>query len=283
VRHIIVPSLPFKAENPNLLTTKAVNISEESPAADRLALQIVQAREQGLLIQYDKGSDGLAQATTADGNVWTDLPFLVPDMTRYWLEGHTGLSSAQRLSFSKFLAKLASSGVGIDDGLCRIALTTFREALETPRLLGTLADQQQEENTSRLEAELSIAAYLPSVNVWFSWAGLKIIQLSEKEKSWPAGEHGPGSLFRCADTELSMPVGFCASRWIFWLTRLESLAKSFRDSGEDSLSALATGVMNSMLIVADTTGGRLKKDLGAAYLSGTVQHRPVAQDLSHTQ
>lgn len=264
-----------------------MNTSEDHPAMDRLVLQVVHAREQGLLIRSAIGgqSEGLAQATTTEGNVWTDLPFLVPDMTKYWLEGHAGLSSAQRLSFSKFLAKLAAASVGRDDGLCEIALATFREALETQRPLGALADQQQGEDSSRQEADLTIAACLPSVNVWLSWAGLKIIQLSEKEKSWSTTTSvtsHPGPLVRQGGTELGTSVGFCAARWIFWLTRLESLAKSFRNAGEDALSAFTTGVMENMLIVVDATGGHLKKDFGIAYSSGTVQHSAAPQDPSHT-
>ena len=251
------------------------NISEDSPGLDRLALQIVQAREQDLLVR-DSGtaSEGLVQASTSDGNVWTDLPFLVPDMTKYWLEGRASMSSAQRLSFTKFLASLACAGVGRDDGLCGIALATLRETLETPRALGTSADQQQVEDSSRLEAELSVAAYLPSANAWLSWAGLKIVQLSEQ--SWnkcfaPIGE--PGSLL--GDSE----PGFCAARWIYWLARLEGLATSFRDAGEDSLAAFATGMMDNMLITIEETGGVLRKDLDAAYANGTLRHRTVAQEL----
>ncbi|KAK3385292.1 hypothetical protein B0H63DRAFT_559929 [Podospora didyma] len=283
----------------------SINISEEHPAADRLAMQVITAREQGLLIRDvdpGKGTDdeSLTQATTADGNVWTDLPFLVSDMTKYWLEEHAGLSSAQRLRFSNFLAKLAAAGVGRDDGLCRIALATFRQALETPRhSLGTSADQQQAEDASRLEAQLTIAAYLPSVNSWLNWASLKIIQLSETGKSWiPAAgssehEEELGGLFQhdvVVDTDDGLAatptlattgtasLGFSVSRWIFWLTRLESLAESFRDSGEDALAGLATGMMDNMLIVADATGGKLKKNLEAAYQSGKVQHGPANKE-----
>lgn len=242
----------------------------------RLAFQIVQEREQGLLTRLD--GDKSTQAAMSDGNIWTNLPFLVPDMTKYWVEG-SGLSSAQRLSFSKFLANLASAGVGKDDGLCGIALVTFRQALETPRPLGTFADQEQEEDTSRAETDLSIAAYLPSVNSWLSWAGLKMIQMSEEGKSWQSsGEDGrvTGPLFPNTDTVQGTPiVGFSIPRWIFWAARLESLSKSFQDAGEDELATMSIRVMENMLILVEATGGRLRKDLEAAYVSGTLQHRTV--------
>jgi len=262
-----------------------VNISEDSPAADRLALQIVQMREQGPLVR-DSPKGDVIEATTSDGRLWADLPFLVSDMAQYWVQDHAAMSSPQRLRFAKFLAKLASAGVGGDDGLCTsIALRAFRQALEMPRPLGTLADQDQVEDASRSEADLSVAALLPSVNVWFSWAGLKLIQLCEAEKAHPPGpatqgKYGPGPLVGSAGTAESVddrgPVGFSIRRWLFWLTRLENLAGSFREAGEDALAAFATGTMDNMLITVEGTGGRLRRELAAAYLRGEVQHRPIS-------
>ena len=262
-----------------------VNISEDSPAADRLALQIVQMREQGPLVRDSPGEGAVkaAAAATSDGHVWTDLPFLVSDMAQYWVQDHAAMSSPRRLRFAKFLAKLASAGVGRDDGLCTgIALRAFRQALEMPRPLGTLADQDQVEDASRSEAGLSVAALLPSVNVWFSWAGLKLIQLCEAESpdSAAQGEYNPGPLVGSAGTadsvEHGAPLGFSIRRWLFWLTRLENLAGSFRDAGQDALAAFATGTMDNMLITVEGTGGRLRRELAAAYLRGEVQHRPIS-------
>ncbi|KAK5658026.1 hypothetical protein OQA88_2581 [Cercophora sp. LCS_1] len=257
----------------------SANISEDNPALDRLILEVIRVREHGPLVREDVNDNGLADAATSDGNAWTDLPFLIPDMTGYWLQNHAAMSSAQRLSFSKFLAGLASSGVGRDDGLCGIALAMFVQVLETPRALGTLADQQQEQDTSRQPQDLTIAAYLPSINIWFNWAGLRIVQLSESNKSWSLAEQAPGPLCRSSNIRmgLDMADGFCATRWIFWLTRLEDLVASFRGSGEDGLSTFAAGIMDNMLIIAEGTGGRLKKDLEMAYTRGTVNHRPVPQ------
>ena len=263
-----------------------VNISEDSPAADRLALQIVHMREQGPLVRDSPGEGAVkAAAATSDGHVWTDLPFLVSDMAQYWVQDHAAMSSPRRLRFAKFLAKLASAGVGRDDGLCTgIALQTFRQALEMPRPLGTLADQDQVEDVSRSEADLSVAALLPSVNVWFSWAGLKLIQLCEAESPGSAaqgGEYGPGPLLGSAggttdSVDDGSPLGFSIRRWLFWLTRLENLAGSFREAGEDALAAFATGTMDNMLITVEGAGGRLRRDLAAAYLRGEVQHRPIS-------
>jgi hypothetical protein len=252
-----------------------VNIPEDSPELDRLALQIIQLPGRGLLVRDAMGSEsgGLIQGTTTDGDVWTDLPFLIPDMTKHWLEGRAGMSSAQRLSFSKFIAKLAAASAGRDDGLCGIALLIFREALETDRPLGTAADQEQAEGPERRDADLTIAAYLPCVTVWLCWAAEKIIQLSEKEKTWSDAE--PGPLFRNSGTARGMPVGFCAARWIFWLSRLESLSKSFQVAGEEVLSVYATRMMDNMLIMVGSTGGQLKKDLAVAYSTGLVEYRSV--------
>lgn len=253
-----------------------MNIPEDSPEQDRLALQIIQLREQGLLVRdqtADAESRGLTRGTTADGDVWTDLPFMIPDMTKHWLDEHAGMSSAQRISFSKFIAKLAAAGAGRNDGLCGIALLTFREALETDRPLGISADQEQAEDPERHDADLTIAAYLPCVTVWLAWAGEKIIQLSEKKKALSNTE--PGPLFRNANTASDTSIGFSAERWIFWLSRLESLSKSFQASGEDTLSVYATRMMDNMLNIVDGVGGQLKKDLAAAYSSGLVEYRVV--------
>jgi hypothetical protein len=223
----------------------------------------------------------MTEATTTEGRIWTDLPFLVSDMSHHWQQDHPALNSQQRLSFAKFLAKLAAASVGRDNGLCQIALATFCAALETDnRPLGTLADHQQPEDPNRREADLSIAAYLPSVNVWLSWAGLKIIQLSEANKSWNTGGNSPGALFLrhsrgTAEPGTRTSFGFCAARWLFWLIRLESLAASFRNAGEDALSAFVSAMMDNMLVVVDATGGPLKREVARAQESGTVRRRLV--------
>lgn len=171
-----------------------MNISYDHPGLDRLALQVVQARERGLLTQL--GAQPVV-ASTSGGNIWSDLPFLVQDMTQYWIEGHAGMSSAQRVSFATFLAKLASAGVGNTDGLCGVVLLVLRESLETQRPLGKYNDQAQPEDSARLDDDLSIAAMLPCVNAWIGTADLKIMQLSEKSwDAYPPSFMEPGPLLR---------------------------------------------------------------------------------------
>lgn len=71
-----------------------------------------------------------------------------------------------------------------------------------------------------------------------------------------------------------MPPGFNIRRWIYWLTRLEQVTLSARNSGEEELAIFSTGVMDNMIIAVEETGGQLKKDLSTAYENGLLKHRP---------
>jgi hypothetical protein len=104
----------------------AMNISNGSPKQDRLAFQVIQAKEQGVLTKCTPGNDVEEEAVpteamTSDGRIWTDLPFFVQDMTDYWVRYSAMMTAEQRLNFATFLAKLTSVGL-IDDRLSGIAL-----------------------------------------------------------------------------------------------------------------------------------------------------------------
>lgn len=59
----------------------SMNINSERPEQDRLVVQILHAREIGVLISKPKGADSIEEAVTRDGKIWHDLPFLVGDLT----------------------------------------------------------------------------------------------------------------------------------------------------------------------------------------------------------
>lgn len=120
------------------------------------------------------------------------------------------MDAAQRLNFSYFLAKCASTGLD-HDRLFQIALLVFRDTFETVRPLGSLND------TDTAYENLSIAALLPSACAWLREAGRKIIILSDV--CWndcPAdiGRGGPTFI----ESELgqkSSSAGFSPGRWLY--------------------------------------------------------------------
>jgi hypothetical protein len=88
---------------------------------DSLAFQLLQAKGQGVLMRRGSQLPDSDEATTRDGNIWTDLPFLVSDMTSYWTNDYVTMSLSQRLNLASFLAKLACIGLN-NDRLSGIAL-----------------------------------------------------------------------------------------------------------------------------------------------------------------
>lgn len=255
----------------------AMNISQATPDMDRLAFQVIQAKEQGVLVRGTQVTDTQDAATlettleaiTPDGKIWTDLPFLVPDMTAYWVTGYAKMSAEQRLNFAAFLAKLASVGLN-DDRLSGIALIVLRDALETRRALGDL-DDQQDEDPQRLEADVSIGSLLPAANVWLFTAGLKLIQLSDKH--W---NNCAPSVSQCGDLAQengTADIGFSPTRWLFWLRRLDEIAKNARQAGKETLATHVQRMMDNMLIIVGDTESLVKKALDEA--GGAVRYRPM--------
>lgn len=120
------------------------------------------------------------------------------------------MDAAQRLNFSYFLAKCASTGLD-HDRLFQIALLVSRDTFETVRPLGSLND------ADTAYENLSIATLLPSACAWLREAGRKIIILSDV--CWndcPAdiGRGGPTFI----ESELgqkSSSAGFSPGRWLY--------------------------------------------------------------------
>lgn len=171
----------------------ARNTVASNPMLDRLIVQILQARELGRLRRTSSADTGVpAAASTSDGVIWADLPFLVPDMTEFWIRDWSTMSSSNLLGFSTFLAKLASIGV-CNDRLSGIGLILFRDALETPRPLGAFGEEHAMDE-ARLSQDVTISKLLPAVNSWLFHAGYKIIQLADMR--WSNDTDARGELFR---------------------------------------------------------------------------------------
>jgi hypothetical protein len=138
-----------------------INTSHESPNMDSLAFQLLQTKAQGVLM--GRGLQ-IEEAITSDGKIWTDLPFLFPDMTSYWINDYAKMSASHRLNLSSSLAKLASVGLN-NDRLSGIALILLRDALETKRPLEELLCTRQPKYQMKLPtpsvAQFSIWSILP--------------------------------------------------------------------------------------------------------------------------
>lgn len=251
----------------------AKNTTAQNPMLDRLVVQIIQARELGSLRRPSPADASvITEATTSDGIIWTDLPFLVPDMTGFWLQDWPMMSASNLLSFVTFLAKLASVGV-CQDRLSGVGLALLCDALETPRPLGA-SGEEHGEDPSRLPQDVTVAALLPAVNSWLCHCGHKIVQLADAR--WKSDACSLGELFR--DDPLcgsATPTGFSPERWVFWLKRLEQIAKGADTAGDARLGETVRKMMDNMLFIADERHSAVKQLLQNS--PGVIRHEPVIQ------
>jgi hypothetical protein len=220
------------------------HLSHESPEHDRLVLDIVRFRAIGALKRPAKTNhQDIEIARTTAGVVWEDLPFLVADMTDYWLNDCATMNATQRCNVARFLAKLASAGLS-NDGLFQIALLVFRDALETARPIGSL-DTSGDANPDRRMQDLTVADFLPAVYAWIQEARYKIFQLSDE--SW---NHCPddlgrgGAMFVQSELGKKSPSGFSHWRWMFWLKRLEDINQEAKQVGEKRIAQQVSEMIN---------------------------------------
>lgn len=140
----------------------------ESPEHDRLVLDILRIQGRGPLTRLAAGNSELDIARTIEGVVWNDTPFLVTDMTEAWIADAASMSGTQRLNFSSFLAKLASTRLS-KDRMCQIAIILFRHAFEHPQEVYPF-DDPDDESTHRTLEDLQLQQLLPSVLSWIKEA-----------------------------------------------------------------------------------------------------------------
>ncbi|KAF9771033.1 hypothetical protein IL306_011345 [Fusarium sp. DS 682] len=224
--------------------------SHETSDHDRLVLDIVKIQGLGPLTRPVSGCYGIDVARTVEGTLWNDLPFLVTDMTKFWIDNCATLSGAQRLNFASFLAKLASTRVS-KDRMCQIALILFRSAFEDARDLGTV-DESDEEDKKRVMRSLNIAHLLPSVSVWIKEAGHNLIQLSDV--SWndcPSSIGQGGPMLVQSELGKQCPNGFTPWRWMYWLKRLHEIRDEAKEANEDRLEEYATDTIDSMVSIVE--------------------------------
>lgn len=156
------------------------------------------------------------------------------------------MSSAHRLNFTSFLAKLASTGVS-NHGICQIALVLFRSTFEETRALGSL-ESQDEEDLSRNIRDLSIGDLLPAACAWIKEASYNLIHLSEVFwNDCPSVVGQGGQDFVGSTLEMQSPTGFMPWRWMYWLKRLHEIRDEAHAADENQLGEHANDAIDRMI------------------------------------
>lgn len=224
--------------------------SHETSNHDRIVLDIIRIQGRGPLTRPVSGPYGIDVARTTEGTLWNDLPFLVTDMTNFWIKNCASMSGIHRLNFTSFLAKLASSRVS-KDRMCQIALILFRNTFEDGRDLRT-TEQSDNENSRRSIKDLDIIHLLPSACAWIKEAGYNLTQLSDV--SWsdcPSMIAQGGRLFIQSELGKRSPPGFTPWRWMYWLKRLHEIQEEAREIHEKLMEDYATDAIETMASIVE--------------------------------
>jgi hypothetical protein len=223
-------------------------------------VQILQMQELGALVRKGENDDTTEEARTSDGRIWEDLPFLVVDMTQFWLHHSGELRPTHRQNLASFLAKLCSVGVG-GDKLCGLALIILRNALESGKPLGLAASH----NEATIQNS-GIVDLLPAANSWLFHASQKIIGLSDNSINVFAPEVGMLDGLARADGGVPENGGFSPQRWLFWFKRLEEIASDEQNEGHGhEAREFARGMLGNMTILVYESDSAMKHELARQY------------------
>jgi hypothetical protein len=220
--------------------------AHETSDHDRLVLHIVRIQGLGPLTRPVTGPYGIEIARTVEGTLWNDLPFLVTDMTDFWINNCAFMSGAQRLNFASFLAKLASTRVS-KDRICQIALVLFSSTFEVGRDLGDTDDLDLEDSHRSIRT-LDISHLLPAACAWIKEAGHILIQLSDF--AWndcPSMIGQGGRKFIESELGKRSPTGFTPWRWMYWLKRLHEIQEEAKKANKKSLEEQAADAIDRMV------------------------------------
>ncbi|KAE8419265.1 hypothetical protein BDV36DRAFT_138614 [Aspergillus pseudocaelatus] len=152
------------------------------PAQDRLAGQILHAREMGVLRRRNTTPGVEEEASTSNGKIWVDLPFLAQEFQAAW-NAADELPATERHNLNAFIARLSAWGV-CGSELCVCALSIFKDTFETRRPLTANEDQQGDKL-------LPIADLLPAAVAWFELSGYKIESLCLSGQGRNNKDYGP--------------------------------------------------------------------------------------------
>ena len=224
----------------------ARHTSHEKPEHDSTVLDILRIQGLGPLTRPVAGIHSVEIARTVDGVLWNDLPFLVTDMTEFWIHEFATMPGAQRLNFAAFLAKLAATRVS-KDRMCHIALLLFRATFEDTER-GLTTDEPDDEDMGRITRDLMYDQLMPSVCAWVKEAGPQLVLLSSvwwTDCPSNVGEGGPMYI----ESELgkrSSPTGFSPWRYMYWMKRLYEIREEAKEAKNTSLIEQAEDAYDRM-------------------------------------
>lgn len=245
------------------------NTSCETSDHDRIVLDIVRIQGLGPLTRPVPGLYGIDIARTVEGTLWNDLPFLVTDMTTFWINNFASMSSTHRLNFTSFLAKLASTRIS-KDRMCQIALVLFRHTFEEGREL-RITDELDNEDPKRDDCDLDMVRLLPAAFVWIKEACENLIQLSDVYwNDCPSRISKGGQMFVESELGQRSPTGFTPWRWMYWLKRLHEIQVEAKEAKEKSLEEYAADAIKFMVNSVETRNSGI---LRAYKTGGDVLHQ----------
>lgn len=245
------------------------SISSDSPEHEGLVLDILRIQGMGPLSRPSRGVNGIDIARTVDGTLWNDLPFLVGDMTDFWINHSASMSGTHRLNFATFLAKLASTRVA-KDRMCQVALLIFRSLFEIPLQLRS-GKESDEEDVNRGTKQLEVFHLLPSAVAWLKIASHNLLLLSEVHwNDCPSHISKGGETFIESDLGQRSPTGFSPWRYMFWLRRLHEIQDEAKQAAERALEELAADGIQYMV---NTIKDRNSEVLRAYKNGGDVLHQ----------
>lgn len=209
-----------------VFTLAASNIDADHPAQDRLVRVILWARESGTVTRIQ---DGVPKPViTADGQLWTDLPYLVEHIRTTWEAAISTTHSpdpAKARNLAAGISRLAGLGV-CGEALTGCALDIMARTLEDNGDGGTTA--------------FTLPQLLSFVEVWLRYAGDKLLMLSDQHQAIGPRWSGIGTatLERGKTAAEAGPEvdGLGRDRVLRWRRRLAEL-KSHSDDDETSIAS----------------------------------------------
>jgi hypothetical protein len=235
----------------------------DEASADRLAIQVLIAREMGTLrpvwtVDTNERNDQPSATTTIPPpRLWTDLPFLVTDLQVAWIEAlepEIIPPPDQLANLAGFTARLVAFGI-CEAELSQCGLLLLRAALETARRV-------LEGDQSSGDTDIPLSYFMPALLAWFRHGSYKLFSLCARghasnpeinakadfEDRWVAA--GP----LLSDQEEGV-LGFSMIRWEFWKRRLDDIANLQTSPSDETIQAHAKHCFGFLDSWEGITGG----------------------------